>query len=215
MRLKIENPIERDFGMVPRAIWQMDLPFAAKGLACYLFCCRDGAVPYVAEIEAACGIGRDARRKAFAALEAAGVIEWRVELSGRRIVGKTLVLHPAACRAPENQAHAETVNAPDFPAGGKPVDLSTENRPSSDCRLGDTLKEKKQRARGARDAVGNRRSASSARVPSRKPDPWSRARSAADAGLQWLDPVSGRWRAASEFPDAVQCSSGAPVAGSG
>lgn len=159
MRIKIENPIERDFGMVPRALWKMPLPFAAKGLLAYLFCLRDGAVPYVAEIEAECGIGRDARRKAFAALEAAGAIEWRVETDGGRIVGKTLVLHPSACRAPENQADGETINAPENPAGGISVPSGVENRPRTACGSGDTLKNKIDRAASARSAVRKGRSA--------------------------------------------------------
>lgn len=168
MRLRIVNPIDRDFGMVPRALWTMDLPFQAKGLAAYLFCLRDGAVPYVAEIEASLGIGRDARRKAFAALEAAGLIEWDVEKDRGRIVGKTLLLHPLRCCAPENQADGEitpqTVHAPDFPAGGKHVPKSTETRPSTDCGSGDTLKDKKERARKAREAAAKRSPASRAPV---------------------------------------------------
>jgi len=153
MRLRIENPIDRDFGMVPRGLWQMDLPFTAKALAAYLLCLRDGAVPYVAEIEAACGIGRDARRKAFAALENAGVIEWRVlrGVSGQ-IVAKTLIVHPMKCHAPENQAGGENHHAPEKPAGGFLVATKTENRPYIDCGSGDTLKEKKQRAAQARKA---------------------------------------------------------------
>jgi hypothetical protein len=168
MRLKIANPIDRDFGMVPRDLWAMQLPFQAKGLAAYLFCLRDGSVPYVAEIETALGIGRDARRKAFAALEAAGLIEWHVEIERGRIIGKTLLLHPLRCCAPENQADGleagESPRAPDFPADGKHVSQSTETRPSGDCGSGDTLKDKKERARKAREAAAPRATASRAPV---------------------------------------------------
>lgn len=154
MRVRIANRLQADFGMVPRALWQMDLPFAAKGLAAYLFCLPDGAVPYVAEIEAAVGIGRDARRKAFAALQAAGLIEWHVERGEHgAIMAKTLVLHPLRCCAPESQAdgenRGEAHHAPEKPADGKAVDVSTANRRSTACGSGDTLKEKKERAREA------------------------------------------------------------------
>ena len=157
MRFQIENPIDREFGMVPRALWKMALPFSAKALAAYLFCLRDGAMPYVAEIEADCGIGRDARRKGFAALEAAGLIRWQVQSNSRGlIVGKTLVINAAACmgdHAPDNQADGQKHHAPDNPAGGFSVDLSTENNLRTDCGSGDTLKEKKERAASARAKI--------------------------------------------------------------
>lgn len=227
MRLRIVNPIDRDFGMVPRALWTMDLPFQAKGLAAYLFCLRDGAVPYVAEIEASLGIGRDARRKAFAALEAAGLIEWYVEHDRGRIVGKTLLLHPARCCAPENQADGKTdaksiesINAPEIPAGGKHVPKATETRPSRDCGSGDTLKQnKEERARQAREAAAKRLPVSRAPVArpkgggagrasvsqeKRPSDPWVRAASAAEVGMDWLHPVTNQWRKASDFPEDAE-----------
>lgn len=154
MRFQIENPIDRDFGMVPRGLWQMDLPFAAKAVAAYLFCLRDGAVPYVAEIEAQTGIGRDARKKAFAQLEAAGVIRWQVQRNASgTICGKTLLINASACghhRATENQADGENHRAPEKPSDGQSVDASTETRRWIDCGSGDTLKEKKERAASAR-----------------------------------------------------------------
>jgi hypothetical protein len=158
-RIRIVNPIERDFGMVPRALWEMPLPFAAKGVAAYLFCLRDGAVPYVAEIEAALGLGRDARRKAFAALEAAGVIEWVIERNARNaIVSKTLVLHPLAVHAPESQADGQTADlashAPEKPSGGKSTPAGVEIHPCSDGISGDLLRERKiERAAFARARV--------------------------------------------------------------
>jgi hypothetical protein len=166
-RIRIVNPIERDFGMVPRALWDAPLPFAAKGVAAYLFCLRDGAMPYVAEIEAALGLGRDARRKAFAALEAAGVIEWVIERNERNaILAKTLVLHPLAVHAPENQSHGKTPvlasHAPEKPSGGKSTPAGVGIHPCSDGISGDSLRERKiQRAASARSAV---RSAPVARV---------------------------------------------------
>jgi len=223
MRLRIVNPIDRDFGMVPRALWAMKLPFQAKALAAYLFCLRDGAVPYVAEIEATLGIGRDARRKAFAALEAVSLIEWHVEMQGGRIVGKTLLLHPLRCCAPDFQAdgesEAQNVSAPDFPADGKHVPQAVETRPSRDCGSGDTMKQKKERARQARDAAakvshvargpvarpmgGSSRPASD-QIQKRTSDPWARASAAAGAGLNWLHPETGLWCSPSDFGKSAE-----------
>lgn len=158
-RVRISNPVDRDFGMVPRVLWQSDLPFAAKGVAAYLFCLRDGAVPYVAEIEAALGLGRDARRKAFAALEAAGVIEWVIDRNSRQaIVAKTLVLHPENLRATENQADGENsvsnLRAPENPADGKSTPAEVEIRPCIDGKSGDLIRErKKERAAAARSRI--------------------------------------------------------------
>ena len=158
-RIRIVNPIERDFGMVPRALWEMPLPFAAKGVAAYLFCLRDGAVPYVAEIEAALGLGRDARRKAFAALEAAGVIQWVIERNARNaIVSKTLVLHPLAVHAPEIQAHGQSADlashAPEKPSGGKSTSAGVEIHPCNAGFSGDLVTERKiQRAAAARARI--------------------------------------------------------------
>lgn len=158
-RIRIVNPIERDFGMVPRALWDTRLPFAAKGVAAYLFCLRDGAMPYVAEMEAALGLGRDARRKAFAALEAAGLIEWVIERNARNaIVAKTLVLHPLAVHATENQADGKSAvlgsHAPEKPSGGKSVPAGVDFHPCRDGLSGDPLRERKiQRAALARSAV--------------------------------------------------------------
>lgn len=138
MRLTISNPINRDFGMVPRGLWAAPLPFAAKGVAAYLFCLPDGAVPYVAEIEAALGLGRDARRKAFAALVAAGVVRWVTHRDARgKVIGKTLALHP------------ETLHAPEKPAGGKSASSEVEIHPCRDGISGDTKREKEKEGQRA------------------------------------------------------------------
>lgn len=148
--------------MVPRILWETSLPFAAKGVAAYLFCLRDGAVPYVAEIEAALGLGRDARRKAFAALEAAGVIEWHIERNARQgIVGKSLVLHPENIRAPESQADGKNTalggRAPENPEDGISAPAGVEVHPCGDGKSGDTLKErKKERVAVARSGIAAR-----------------------------------------------------------
>jgi len=158
-RVTISNRLTSDFGMVPNALWRSGLPFAAKGVAAYLCSLRDGAMPYVAEMEQAMGIGRDARRKAFKVLEALGFIQWQIVRDGSRIVAKTLVVDPLVfdrlSNAPESQADCvltvEKGNAPEIPAGGNSTPTKTETRPSRDCGSGDTLKQNKtKRAAQAR-----------------------------------------------------------------
>jgi len=117
-------------------------------------------MPYVAEIEQAVGLGRDARRKAFEALMVAGIIHWKVERRGGVIVGKTLRLHADRVRAPENQADGksapESHRAPENPADGKSTPAEVETRPCIDGFSGDTLKGKKRKsAAHARRAVGS------------------------------------------------------------
>lgn len=158
-KVLISNPLTRDWAMVPKAIWRTSLPFAAKGVACYLFGLVDGAMPYVAQIEAETGLGRDARRKAFAALEAAGIIRWEVIRANGRVLGRTLVLCPEALpaarsrhRQPENPALGETGpephRQPEIPAVGKPVPRGTETRRSRDGKSGAFLeREDKGRSR--------------------------------------------------------------------
>lgn len=156
MQIQIINRIDREFGMVPRALWSMELPFTAKGLAAYLLCLRDGAAPYVAEIEAATGLGRDARRKAFALLERAGVIQWKIERNARgQVVSKSLCVDAMACLAPENQAGGQNYHAPEKPAGGLGVPTGTDSRLSTDAGLGDPKEKqkKKERAAAARRSV--------------------------------------------------------------
>ena len=159
MKIQIINRIDREFGMVPRSLWAMPVSFTAKALAAYLFCLRDGAAPYVAEIEQATGLGRDARRKAFAALEAVGVVSWHIVRNERgAIVAKTLCVDPSACLAPENQAHGENHHAPEKPAGGFDVPTGAEIRLSTACRTGDSKEKerKKERAAMARASASRR-----------------------------------------------------------
>lgn len=127
----VDNPVQRDFGMVPRAIWSLPVKHAAKACLAFLLCQRDGACPTVAEIELAVGIGRDARRKAFAELEKAGILRWVVRRTGDgRVIGKELQVSVRAVveaaedearkrasdRPPENQAHGH--RPPEKPAVG-------------------------------------------------------------------------------------------------
>lgn len=70
-------------------------------------------------------------------------------------------------------------------------------------------------ASGAAPRPEGRAQAQAAQAGAARPDPWTRASQAAALGLPWVDPSSGVWRSASEFPESAQASSVAPVAGSG
>jgi hypothetical protein len=154
-RILISNRVQRDFAMVPNSLWAADLSFAAKGVACYLLSLRDGSMPYVAEMEQALCLGRDARRKAFAALEAFGFLQWQVSRNSRgAIVSKTLVLDALVFdRAPEIQAVGQSDRAPENPAGGFSVPARVESRPCNDGISGDTTKQDKTKAAAFRVAA--------------------------------------------------------------
>jgi hypothetical protein len=154
-RILISNRVQRDFAMVPNSLWASDLSFAAKGVACYLLSLRDGSMPYVAEMEQALGLGRDARRKAFAALEAFGFLQWQVSRNARgAIFSKTLILDALVFdRAPENQAVGQSDRPPENPAGGFSVPARVETRPCNDGISGDTTKQNKTKAAASRVAA--------------------------------------------------------------
>lgn len=176
--VRVSNPLDRDFGMVPRGLWSLPWSFTAKGLAAYLLCLRDGSeVPYVAQIEAQLRIGRDLRRKGFAELEAAGFIEWSIERNAaRQIVAKTLVLRIEAILSASNRpvSHAPEIqaggsdgeissHAPENPSGGFSTPAEAEVRLCGDGISGDLLRErkgKKERAAArARSFVGKKSAA--------------------------------------------------------
>ena len=158
-QVKIINRVASDFGMVPRALWQMDISANAKLCAAYLFCLCDGAAPYVAQIEAETGLGRDARRKAFAVLEAKGIIRWHIERDKvSRIVAKSLEIDYlpviAASRAPE------------IPADGEPVAAGAASRPYGDGKSGDLLRKEKKQTRRRAARPSERPAATSAKAQS-------------------------------------------------
>lgn len=166
MQFTMVNRVEREFGMVPRAVWRAPLSTRAKLCVAYLACLRDGATPYVAQIEAETGLGRDARRRAFAELEACGVISWRVERdAGGRVVARSLefdalavVALAEANRAPENQADGADALPPENPAGGFDVGKGRESVPAPTENQAVLREEKEKRAREARAARGRARS---------------------------------------------------------
>lgn len=157
---RVSNRAEREFGIVPRALWLMPISADAKLCAAYLCCLRDGqAVPPVAEIERSVGLGRDARRRAFAMLEQHGVIAWAIGRDRGRIVSKELVVDHSAIRAPETQAvgaeagkQAESHHAPEKPSDGVSGGDALDFRASPTADQAILRERKEERARMARAA---------------------------------------------------------------
>jgi len=63
--LKINNPVKRQFAMVPNSLWSLDVSIQAKAILAYLCSLPDGSTVRVAQIEEALQIGRDCRRRAM------------------------------------------------------------------------------------------------------------------------------------------------------
>lgn len=119
--IRIENPIERGFAMVPDVLWAWpDLSFRAKGFMAFLLSFRGGFIPPVAALEIMTGLSRDVRRHVMKELQVSGLARWEVQKDkAGRVVAKTLVvdtrpllaaslsgeLPDAGNRAPENPAH--------------------------------------------------------------------------------------------------------------
>ena len=89
--IKIDNPIQRDFAMVPNVLWVWPgLTFKAKGFFAFLLSFRHGVCPPVAAMEAQTGLGRDARKAVMRELEAAGLARWVV---ARDAAGRVVAKH--------------------------------------------------------------------------------------------------------------------------
>lgn len=90
MEIRINNPVTDDCYAVPDALWRVPgLSFNAKALAAYLAQFPQGFVPVVASVERETGLGRDARRAAYAELRGAGLLvsrsgTWSTAFSGVR-----------------------------------------------------------------------------------------------------------------------------------
>jgi len=163
IRVQIENRLKSDFCMTPRGLWRAPISGHAKAFAAYLFSLSDDGLPSVLEMEQAAGFGRDARRRAFAELEAFGFLRWRLvpDRLGR-ICAKTLVLEWSVfVHAPEIQAHGVSASdgvdfdhGPENQAGGKSTPTGVEFHPCRDTLSGDLKRErKKESAARARKAV--------------------------------------------------------------
>lgn len=129
--IQLDNPIARDFAMVPDALWSWPgLSFKAKGFFAYLLSFRHGVCPPVAAMEAQTGLGRDARKAAMRELESAGLARWVIRRDpAGRVVAKFLevstrpllaAILAADNRAPENPSHGVGAShAPEKPSDGK------------------------------------------------------------------------------------------------
>lgn len=90
-QIVIRNRIQRDYGMVPNAIWDLEVSIKAKAICAWLCSLRDGAAVSAAMIEDKLRIGPDARRAAMAQLEALGIVEWKpITGLGGRVMGRRL-----------------------------------------------------------------------------------------------------------------------------
>ncbi len=117
--IRINNPIERGFAMVPDVLWQWPgLSFKAKGFMAFLLSFRGGNIPPVAAIEEMTGLGRNVRRACMAELQAAGLAEWKVQHgAGGRVVAKFLLVDtgPLLRAVASGQVH----RAPEKPSDGE------------------------------------------------------------------------------------------------
>jgi hypothetical protein len=180
--IRISNRVQAEFGIVPRAVWFSDLPFAAKAVASYLFCLPPGELPTVAKMESDMGIGREGRRSAFAALLAFGAIEWVIERNrSGAILAKVLVLHGrafdevaarSASHATENPSYGEkpqileeSTHTPENPSVGVAAPIATASRSARGGEYVDPKREEKiKRAALARASVRSSRRSAPVRV---------------------------------------------------
>lgn len=105
--IRIHNPIERHFAMVPDVLWRWTyvpegatearpLSFHAKALMAYLLSHRHGTMPPVAAQEAESGLGRKARQAAMRQLTEARLAYWEIKRDRQgRVLAKTLVVTTA------------------------------------------------------------------------------------------------------------------------
>lgn len=159
--IQLDNPIARDFAMVPDALWSWPgLSFKAKGFFAYLLSFRHGVCPPVAAMEAQTGLGRDARKAAMRELESAGLARWVIRRDpAGRVVAKFLevstrpllaAILAADTHAPENPSHgAGAIHAPEKPSDGKSGAGRLKIRASSP--ENPAMKEKKEKEKSARD----------------------------------------------------------------
>jgi hypothetical protein len=76
-KIHIDNLSGLDCTAVPCWVWSLPVSFRAKGLFCFLLTCADGFLPSVAAVQAATGLGRDARRSAYRELQNCGLLATR------------------------------------------------------------------------------------------------------------------------------------------
>lgn len=120
--LKVVNPVERQFAMIPNAVWSLPVSLTAKAILAFLLSHRDGTPLRVASIETQLNVGRDKRRKAMAELSDIGILTTVTERNpSGRITTRELVVdvRPLLDLPPENQSPSDL--PPEKPAVGKSV----------------------------------------------------------------------------------------------
>ena len=135
-KIVIDNPVQSEFGMVPKSLWTMPISYKAKALAAYLLCHHE-VVPTVQQIENDLAIGKDLRQAAMRELIAAGIAEWHyvrkngVFLAKELIVSTRPMLHDIASpRAVKTGGRKIRQQEPENPAhtAGKSRDLNKEKK---------------------------------------------------------------------------------------
>lgn len=147
--LRIHNPIQSGFSMVPNALWSAPLSLEAKGIFAFLLSFRDQSTVRVALIESALSIGRDKRRRAMAELEEAGLIARRIERVAGRIVTRELVVTTVPLLREmvaglDDEAPSDSL-PPEKPSVGNSGAGGVENRPSTGGGSGPLYKTKKKK----------------------------------------------------------------------
>jgi hypothetical protein len=130
--VKIHNPVQSEFAMVPNSLWSMPVSCTAKAIFAYLLSFRDQSTVRVALIEQALKLGRDKRQNAMRELEEHGLICRQIErVNGRIVTRSLLVTTEPLLRRLVAKLDAEKVLSdlpPENPAVGSQSDLPPEKQ---------------------------------------------------------------------------------------
>ena len=141
--IRIDNPVEREFAMVPNAIWSLPCSLKAKAVFAYLLSHRDGSYPSVALVEKTLGIHRDTRQKAMKELEQLGLVKWVIIRSQGKIVAKELCVTtaPLVVISPQPEKPVSGHHKPEKPANGKNRSSGPEKPVHTTGKSGDKIKQ--------------------------------------------------------------------------
>lgn len=240
--IRIHNPIERGFAMVPDVLWQWPgLSFRAKSFMAFLLSFRGGVIPPVAAIEAATGLGRDVRRAIMGELQAAKLAEWHVRHDARgRVVAKFLLVDtsPLLRAVADGFVPGAADRAPEKPSDGKSGGSRLKWRRSPPEKSGDIVERETESAapalhraeaqhlsvaqdeKHAREAEGvapGEASQEAERQESgsgQRADALAKADAAARLGLRVRCPDLGEWQSAASWLAKRACA-GEALAGAG
>jgi len=203
MQIYINNPVQSQFGMVPRSLWQAKLSGQAKALVAFLLCVMPGQTVTATVMDEAIGVGRDKGQSVRRELQEAGLISWETpkDRYGRsrgkvlHVDVRSLVnLDPAKGGSDgpaKDGSDRQTNRMPENPSVGK----SGITMPETQAYVSDTRKE----ACGA--AMQRAQQASCEQGATEKRERWQRARVAAENGLRWSHPDTGCWHESDAFAE--------------